>query len=93
MQLNTSEVLVGLDGKALQDGESELTVGKALANVLVNSGESIDPLKSYVLARKFIDAQGELELDASDVSFLKSAIEKFNGYIVLVKGQLLEKFV
>ncbi len=93
MKINTNDILVNLQGEALKDGNKELTLGLAIANVLVSGAKSTEPLRAYVLSKKLFDTKGELDLDSADVSFLKKTIEDFEGYITLVKGQILEKFV
>lgn len=89
MKLNLNEVLLSLDGKELDDGDKSLTVGISLARILV-TGSNKDALRAYVLGKKLMDAE-EVELDASEVNFIKTAIEENQTYTVLVKGQLLEK--
>ena len=89
MKLNLNEVLLSLDGKELDHGDKHLTVGISLAQILV-AGSNKDALRAYVLGKKLMDAE-EVELDASEVNFIKTAIEENQTYTVLVKGQLLEK--
>lgn len=93
MKINLKQNLFNLEGKKLKEDELEVTVGSVLASMLGNSTESTDPLRDYVLAKKLMEAKGELEIDASEVSHLKETITKAPNYLVLVKGQLLEKFV
>lgn len=93
MTINLNDQILELDGKPAMNGDKPLTVGLALANVLVLQGQSSDPLRAYLLAKKLTDNTETLELDDSDKSFLKDAVEKSDRYLVLVKGQLLSKFV
>ena len=92
MQINLSEVMLGLDGKALKLEDKDLTVGLALSECLVG-GTSPDPLRAYVLAKKLVGAEGEAELDQTESDFLKEAVNANNNYFAIVKGQLLSKFV
>lgn len=90
-KLNLEEVLVGLDTKALKDGETDLTIGKAIATILVMEQHSKDPLRSYLLARKITEGTKDLELDKAEADYIKDAVKETPAYITLVKGQILEK--
>lgn len=92
--LNIKEKILGLDNKPLTYENEDLSLGKAIAIVLVSSQRSTDPLRSYVLGRKFMDAKEEtMELNATDIQYIKEAIGTFQGFNVLVTGQILQKFL
>lgn len=84
MIIQTKEFIKDLDG-----GDTELTIGKALGNIILATKG--DPLRSYLLAQNLV--KGDVfNLPKSDLEFIKSAI-KDNGQSVygsaLVAGQLL----
>lgn len=89
--MNLKETLLDLDGKPIKNGEEDLTVGRALAEILVRA-KSTDPLRSYLLGRKLVESE-TLEPDKAEKEFIQNTIRSFEGYSVLIKGQLLEKFI
>lgn len=90
-KLNLSAVITQLDGEPLKNKENDLTVGDALASILVLDPKSKDPLRSYLLAKKLTENEGEIELNKTEVAFLKEVVEASMAFITLVKGQLLDK--
>lgn len=99
--IRPADVLVNLIGEPLLSDGKELRLGHALGMVLVGNGKNSDPLRAYVLAKKFSDASVEdttpsnglmtMHLDASDLKFIKESIANVQGFSPLVLGQLLEK--
>ena len=84
MKLITNQKLKDLAGKEL-----EVTVGKALSNIVLYTKK--DPLRAYMMAQKLY-SQDEIELDKVDMEWLKTAVtdharEAFTND--LVGGQLL----
>jgi hypothetical protein len=82
MKINTDTKLKDLKGKDL-----ELTVGDALANIVVSHKDG-GQMKVFVLAQKFA-TQKAVDVDEADLSLVKKAIEKNESYLPLVTGQLL----
>ena len=91
ISINPSEPVMNLDNKPTQLEGKDLVVGRALALVLISGNKSADPLRAYTLARKLSDATEAIELDSSEVKFIKDSMEGFQGFTTLVIGQLLEK--
>lgn len=88
MKLNTTEVLVDLQEQPIKAGNADLTVGLAIANVLALS-KSNDPLRAYELALEVKNAEGELELNSSDVDFIQQEVKQTQLYTTLVQGAIL----
>ena len=77
---------MSLDNVPLKVGEEELTLGKAISNILV-SDESGGKMKLWILAQKFYKEE-EMDLDSSDFVLVKTAVQKSKIYTVLVLGQI-----
>lgn len=90
MKYVTKAVLKDLDGKEIEDVITHvpLEFGKVLANIVVMEKDAQDPVRNLVLGLKLAN-NAEVELDKSEVSFLKECIKKNTGYFPLVRGQLL----
>ena len=90
MKINTKKVLVSLKNVPLTNEENiSLTVGEALAAILSGS-KTGGKMKSFLLAQKCFSSE-ELEVDASDLNLIKSAVEKDELYRSnIVTGQILE---
>lgn len=88
--INPTEFIMSLDNVPMKLEDRDLTVGRALALTLISGNKSPDPLRSYSLARK-LDSKDPVELDTSDIKFVKECLDGFQGFTVLVIGQLLEK--
>lgn len=86
-----SDKLVDLDGGALKYDEKDLTVGRALALIVISEDRPVDPLRSYLLAKKLTDKKDEIELDVVEKKYLLDRVEKSVAFRALVLGQLLEK--
>lgn len=93
MKIDLTEPMVNIKGASLEVDGEVLTVGVALANIVVSQHKTkggFRPLKSWELAQKFYKDK-TIELDNADVAQLKDVIEDVQGYSDVVKGQLLEK--
>lgn len=82
MKIKTSDFI-----KNLADKNTELTIGKAIANILIGAKEG-GKMKLFILAQKFYQ-DDEVEIDGADLSLIKKSIESAEVYSVLVTGQLL----
>lgn len=93
MKINCKKELLNLKNEPLPTGdEGNLTVGRALANIVLAPHETKNgfrPLKSYELAKKFY-YKDEVEIDNSDLIQLKEIVENGKVYSTLVVAQLLE---
>lgn len=82
MKLHTKQFIKDLEGK-----DTELTIGKALATILIQSKG--DTVKLFTLAQKANNDE-TLELDAADLETVKNAVKTTeNTFNALVTGQLL----
>ncbi len=88
MILKTKTVLVDLDSMPLLADGKELTFGVAISLQLIKGENCSDPLKAYDLAKKF-HSQEEVDVDTSDVVFLKDSMKKGKTWLPLVIGQVL----
>ena len=91
MKIKTSTILVGLNNEPIKtDKNEDITLGMAIATIIISQPKSdkYDPLKSYVLSNKFYN-EDEVDIDASDLSFVKDAIKATGVYTPLISGQLL----
>lgn len=75
MILNTQKVLTNFEGDALKDHDIELTLGTAIGNVLVVQ-KSPDPWRQYKLTNLIAKSEGEVELKAEDIVFIKKTLEE-----------------
>lgn len=82
MKIKATDKLKGLDGKDI-----DLTVGQAIANMLV-AGEEGGKMKLYILAQDLWQKEN-VELDKADIALVKSIVENTKVYNVLVSGQIL----
>lgn len=88
MKINAKETIKNMDGEDAKGAEGVvLTVGMAIANVLLSAKEG-GKMKMFVLAKKFWDDK-MVEVDEADLSMIKIAVEKTDIYNTLVIGQLL----
>lgn len=86
MIIDCEKEIVGLDGKQMVDVDSmSLTLGKILGNVLVSS-KTGGKMKLFILGTKlFQDAK--VEVDESDLTLIKRAVQESEIYNALVLGQ------
>ena len=84
---------MNLEDKPYKSGDEDLTLGKAVANILAITN-SKDPIKSTVLAMSFYKEK-EVEVSAEDIVFIKGIITTAAAkpdapYIPLIMGQVLQ---
>jgi len=87
MNIPVKDVLVDFEKKPLMAGEEKMTVGSAVANILMAATEG-GKMKLYTLAQKAYSDKS-LDVDESDLSLIKKAVETNTSYTNLVTGQLL----
>lgn len=85
MKINTQQLLKDLDGKELEN----VFLGKTLAQIIIREEGTKDPLRNYTLATKLNGAEGELELDKSELEFIKNSVKTTKIFNSLVSGQIL----
>ncbi len=91
MRINTKQILIDLFKKPLLVEGKELTVGVAIASILLapRQNKTFDMLKSYILSGKFFNDK-EVDLDEADLKKLKETIELGDTYSPLISGQLIQ---
>lgn len=92
MLINLKKEIVNLKGNSIKDGESPLTLGQTLAEIVLAPHKDKDgfrPLKALEMARKLY-ANETYDIDQSDLIQLKKIVEENQSYIPLVTGQILE---
>ncbi len=87
MNIPVKDALVDFEKKPLMAGEEKMTVGSALANILMGAKEG-GKMKLYALAQKAYTDK-TLDVDESDLALIKKAVETNESYTNLVTGQLL----
>ncbi len=87
MKIQTRTVLKDLSDKEVLFDSKPFTVGNALGQILT-LGKSTNPLKSYLLATKFVQ-QDEVEIDITDKKLIEEMI-KDSTFFPLVTGQILK---
>lgn len=91
MVIETKKVLVSLDGKPIKFDEKELTLGLALANILLSQKEKhYDPLKMYSLSLRLYQATGNVDVDKADFATIKEVVTQCNTFTTIVTGQILD---
>ncbi len=92
MKIELKQPILGLDDKPLiHENGKELTVGEALANILITTEvRTATALKLRVLTEKFYrDTETEVELDDADLNLVKEIVKASKAYnTVLVLGYL-----
>jgi len=90
MQIIANQALVNLKNEEIksEDGES-FTVGKSLANTIINPKLwKGDKIKAFILSQKLY-TEDVVEIDASDLSNIKKAVEANTDTSFLITGQIL----
>lgn len=87
MTIPAGKILTNLKGEPLKDGEDDVTLGSALANMLLGAQEG-GKMKLYSLAQEVYKGKN-LEVDAADLALIKGVVEKSGTYSALVSGQIL----
>lgn len=85
MIIKASQVLVNLQGKNLQAEDGDLTLGKALSNILISTKEG-GKMKLFLLGKKLYEAKN-VEVDSADLALIKNAVISTEIYTALVSGQ------
>lgn len=88
MKINLNQPFKDLDGNPVKDQKGELLMSKQLGNLIFQSQDKEDPLRSYELAKKIYYCEGEIEFTTSELSLMKSKIKE--GFYAGFAGQLLE---
>jgi hypothetical protein len=87
MKINLKQELKDLSGEVLKVGDETLTVGKALANIVV-SAEQGGKMKLFILGTNLYTKE-ELEVDSADLNLIKDCVKTTKVYGgSLVSGQL-----
>lgn len=86
MKIQNTKVLVNLEGEALKVDKVDLTLGKALSNVLLQD-KVAGKMKLFLLAKKLFEEK-ETEVDASDLGIINKAVQTAEIYNALVLGQV-----
>lgn len=89
MNIDLKTELKDLSGKTLLHEGNPLTVGRALAVSLSSHQEISDKLRAYVLSTDLYK-KDSIELNSSDLSFIKDALFTSKVFFPVVTGQLLE---
>lgn len=87
MKINSTITLKDLKGKTLPYDGHDLTLGEAIATILVTS-KVAGKFKSYVLATRIADEKAP-EIDDADMELIKKAVDDTETFSVLVAGQIL----
>jgi len=90
--IEVATILKDLNGNPLKVDDQELSVGRACA-IILSSGKSYDPLRSYILATKLAEAKEPIIVNASEFGFIKEAIQSNENFTPIIKGQLLSLLV
>lgn len=90
MKINTQIVLKNLKGKDIESPSEDgsvikFTLGDALSNILVNAKEG-GKMKMFTLAQKLANDKS-VDVDASDLSMIKTAVKSTEVYNALFAGQ------
>lgn len=80
--------LVNLRGEILEVEGEQVTIGKAISNILINHrGKTLPPEKIWLLSQKLFN-ENFVELDKSDFHKMKEIINQDQSFGPLVQGQL-----
>ena len=93
MIIKTDYVLTTLNGEPIKGEDGPLTLGVAIANIVLSphgSKKGFRPLKSYELAKKFYD-KPQVEIDNADLIQLKDVVESCEIVSTIITAQILEK--
>ena len=88
MKLDLSKKLLTFEGEEImKEKDAPLTVGSAIASIL-GSTRSSDILRSFTLGSKLVNAK-TVELDKSDLDFIKGVLKSTDQAKPIVVGQIL----
>lgn len=85
-------LIVTLDGKPIDIDGANLTVGRAISGLMINTKEkTLDPFKSWKIAQRCYDG-GVIDMDEADYAAIKELVQKQGRqvYSDLILGQILE---
>lgn len=90
MKINLNQQFKDLDGNILKDSrdENQLPINKQIGNLIFQSQDKEDPLRSYELAKKIYYSEGETDYEVSEISIIKAKIKE--GFFAGYAGQALE---
>lgn len=88
MNIDLKTELKDLTGKTILHEGNPLTIGIALAISLSNNQDISDKMRAYVLGTQLYTKES-LELNSSDLNFIKESLNTFKGFFPVVSGQLL----
>lgn len=87
MKIHTGQAIKDLKGKDVSSPDGVFKVGTALSNILLET-KSGGKMKMFILAQKCY-TEDFVEVDESDLSLIRQAVEHTESYNNLVTGQLL----
>lgn len=90
LTMDFNKPITGLDGQPVYDGDKVYTLGRLLAEQLIQATK-VDAIKFFDWALKLYNNQ-PLELDNSDTQTLKEFIRNHETMTVIAKAQLLSNF-
>ena len=97
MILDTKKILTNFEGNPFKAGnekeQHDLTLGEAIGNILVVQ-TGTDPLKQYLLTNIIAQAEGEVDIKAADIVYLKKSLEdnakgQRPAYVPYIIGQCI----
>lgn len=90
-KFNLNKPIMGIDGKAIVEGDREIKIGETLAALLMQTGEG-DTLRHYDLA---VEARKESsELKPADLDYIKGFIkEKMPRISHAIKAPILKELM
>ncbi len=96
IQLTDNDLIVDMEGAPILDGDSKsgefITKRKMIARLL-GSSQTNDPVRAFDLGIRLLHSDTEpVDLNDSDVAFIKELIKNHQGYIAAVKAQCMKVF-
>ena len=92
MKIETSEKILDLTGQPIKLNETDLTVGKVVAQILMaprkDNSYLFDKVKLLILAQQFYKEE-ETEMDVVDVEKLIKMVETDETWAPLITGRVL----
>lgn len=90
-KFNLNKPLLGIDGKAITEGEREMKLGETLAALLMQTGEG-DTLRHYDLAVEVRKESSELK--PADIDYIKTFIkDKMPRISHAIKAPILKELM
>jgi hypothetical protein len=92
MKIKINQILVGEDGKTpIQDKDDIFTLKKVCISAVLNPIKDEDfnkKMEKYVLWKRLLSADEEIELSSEEITLLKQSIDKC--FVQLILGQSVE---